>query len=128
MAQQLSQLRHTRTLVLASAWSVAILAIITVSAATLCLLREQRGTRPRILGTLWKVQAASAAVLLVAQSAALGLGASTLADTPDSARIFTSIKAFDSPFTDVGNLYYLAWFVATSAAAAALTRILHRSL
>jgi hypothetical protein len=45
-----------------------------------------------------------------------------LADTPDAARMFTFSKAFDSPFTDVGNLYYLAWLIAVGTVAAALTR------
>ena len=47
-----------------------------------------------------------------------------LAETPILARMFTFIKAFDSPFTDVGHLYYLAWFVGISGVAALITRTL----
>ncbi|GGQ87302.1 hypothetical protein [Couchioplanes azureus] len=128
--QQLSLLRHTRILVLGSAWTVAILAFVTAVTTTLLLLllRGRGDTGRRILGLLWKIQAACTAVLLVAQGTFLHRGASTLATTPEAARLFTSIKVFDSPFTDAGNLYYLAWFIAASIAATALTRILHRSL
>lgn len=126
--QQLSLLRHTKTLVYASAWSVPLLATITIAAATLLMLRERRDTLARFLGLAGKLQTAWATVLLVAQGVVLGIGASTLAGTSEAARMFTTIKAFDSPFTDAGNLYYLAWFIAVSVTAASLTRSHRRSL
>ncbi|MFI5491902.1 hypothetical protein [Actinoplanes sp. NPDC051859] len=126
--QQLSLLRHTRTLVLTSAWSLAILAVVTAAAATLLLRRGGSNIGRQVLGILWKVQPIGAVVLLVAQCASLYVGANKLAATPEAAQLFTSIKALDSPFTDAGNLYYLLWFAAASTTLTILTRVLHRSL
>jgi hypothetical protein len=101
--EQLVVLRHTRTLVYASAWSVTILAAVTVAAATVLFLRHRSVAPAPVLRYGWKAQAAVAAVLLVAQGVMLAVGARTLNATPEAARLFTAIKTFDSPFIDVGD-------------------------
>jgi hypothetical protein len=119
---QVALLSQTRTVVYLSAWSVSILAVVAITIATVLIVRR----RPvaRVLGVVWKVQIGWAAALLILQGVMLSIGANVLADTPVPARMFTFIKAFDAPFTDVGHLYYLAWFVGVSLAAALVTRSL----
>jgi hypothetical protein len=122
--RQVDFLQHTRTLTYASAWSVAILATAVVAMATVFLLRRPNDRTVRLLGMAWAIQAAWTGLLLLTQATVLEVGSHRLADTPEAARMFTSIKAYDAPFTDAGNLYYLAWFIAVGCAAAALTRTL----
>jgi hypothetical protein len=117
---QLTLLRQTRSVVHLSAWSLSILALVAVALATVLVLSGRRGP----LGVVWKVQIGWVAALLVVQVAALVRGAVALTGTPLPARMFTAIKAFDSPFTDVGHLYYLAWFAGVGLVAALLTRAL----
>lgn len=121
---QVTLLRQTRTIVYVSAWSISILAVVAIAIATVFILRRPPASRARLLGVVWKVQAGLAAALLILQIVMLANGANVLADTPGPARMFTFVKAFDSPFTDVGHLYYLAWFIAVGAGAALLTRAL----
>lgn len=120
--EQVALLELASGLAYASAWSLTGLAALTIAALTLLTVRRRRAAAARLAGVAWKVQAASATVAVIAHCVVLSLGARTLADTPDAARMFTFGKAFDSPFTDAGNLYYLAWLAAVGATAAILTR------
>jgi hypothetical protein len=122
--RQLTLLGQSRTVVHLSAWTISILALVVVAVATVLLLRGRRGSSARVLGVLWKVQLAWTAALLAGQVVMLARGAGALGDTPPVARMFTFIKAFDSPFTDVGHLYYVAWLAGVGLVAALLTRTL----
>ncbi|MFI7598998.1 hypothetical protein [Actinoplanes sp. NPDC049681] len=128
VGHQLSLLRLTRTMAYASSWSVAILSTIVVAGATVLVIRERRDTLARFLAVAWKLQAGWGVGFLVALGVVLGLSANTLSGTPPAARMFTFSKAFDSPFTDAGHLYYLAWLIAVSAVAAATTQALQHSV
>jgi hypothetical protein len=121
---QVTLLRQARTVVYLSAWSISVLAVVAMAIATVLILRGQRASRARVLGVVWKLQIGWAAALLVVQGVVLAMGAGALAETPLVARMVTFIKAFASPFTDVGHLYYLAWFVAVSLVTTLFTRAL----
>jgi hypothetical protein len=128
VGHQVTLLGQTRTVVYLSAWSISILAVVAVAIATVLVLRRPDAPAARLLGALWKVQAGWAAALLVVQVVMLGIGANVFAGTPEPAQMFAAIKAFDAPFTDVGNLYYLAWFAGVGLVAALLTRALRKTI
>ena len=125
---QVTLLSQTRTVVYLSAWSISVLAMVAIAIATVLILRRPDAQSARPLGVLWKVQIGWVAVLLVVQVVLLGIGANVFAGTPEPARMFAAIKAFDAPFTDVGNLYYLAWFAGVGLVAALLTRALRKTI
>jgi hypothetical protein len=118
--RQVAVLRQTRSIVHLSAWSLSVLAVIAVAIATVLVLRGRRGP----LRLLWKVQLGWATALLVIQVVMLARGAGVLGGTPFAARMVTFSTAFDGPLTDVGHLYYLAWFAGVGVVAALLTRAL----
>jgi hypothetical protein len=122
--QQVTLLRQTRAVVYVSAWSISILAVLAMAIATVLILRAQRVRTARTLGVVWKVQLGWTAVLLVVQGVMLAVGADILGGTPPVARMFTFIKAFDSPFIDVGHLYYVTWLAAVGLISALITRTL----
>jgi hypothetical protein len=124
VGHQVTLLRQTRTVVYLSAWSVSVLAVLAIAIATVLILRASRVQTARVLSVVWKVQLGWAAALLIVQGVMLAVGADVLGETPQRARMFTSVKAFDSPFTDVGHLYYLAWFAGVGFVAALITRAL----
>jgi hypothetical protein len=125
---QVTLLSQTRTVVHLSAWSISILAVAAIAIATVLILRRPDAPSARLLGVVWKVQLGWAAALLVLQGVLLAVGANVLAGTPEPARMFAAIKAFDAPFTDVGNLYHLAWFAGVGLVAALLTRALRKMI
>ena len=126
--RQVTLLGQMRTVVHLSAWSISILAVAAIAIATVLILRRRGAPLPRVLDVVWKVQIGWAAALLVLQAGLLAAGANVLAGTPEPARMFAAVKAFDAPFTDVGNLYYLAWFAGVGLVAALLTRALQKTV
>ena len=125
---QESLLDRTIMLVRGTAWLMIVLQVAVLAVVTVSVVAARRSAMPpaaaRFAGIAWKVQAAVVAVLLLGYAVLLGLGATTLGDTPDAATLVTFDTAFSSPFLDVGTLYYVAWFVVMNGAAIALTRLL----
>jgi hypothetical protein len=125
---QQSLLHQATVLVYWSAWGTTLAAALVVMAGTVLVFRQRQQASARLLGIAWRAQIAVAAVLLIAHGSLLAHGADMLSGTPDAATMFTFAKAFGAPFTDVGHLYYAAWFVSINAVMAFFMRASSRTL
>ncbi|MEV6599274.1 hypothetical protein AB0M36_20835 [Actinoplanes sp. NPDC051346] len=126
--QQLAYLQNTRILAYLSGWSLTILTTVILAVTTMLILLGRHERAVRYLDTAWRAQAGAALFLLLVTGTALAAGSRRLADIPDAARMFTFIKAFDSPYTDAGHLYFLAWLIAVGAVTAVVIRTLRKTL
>jgi hypothetical protein len=124
VTRQWLALDRMQTVVQVSAWSITIAAAIILLVATVLVFDRLPGDARRFLSIAWKVQAGVAALLLAAQLYVLVGGSRNLADIPDAARTVPTITTFDSPLTDVGNLYYFAWYLGVAVIGTILTRAL----
>ncbi len=96
--QSQQSLLHQATLLVSwTAWATTLASALVLASVTVLVFRQRQSAAARLLGIAWKTQAAASAALLVGHAALLGRGAYALGDIPEPARMFTFVKAFDSP-------------------------------
>lgn len=118
LLRQESMLDNIMLVVRGTAWLMVLLQVLLLAVVTVLVLRRRGAAAPagaRLAGVAWKIQTALIGLLLLVYLGMLGRGQATLAGIPDPARMVTFETAFESPFFDVGTMYYLAWFVVMNA-------------